>query len=375
MNSVNEHVIYSRSASPFQMPIKVFDFFSGAGGGTKGFQNAGMEVVFATDNDPDAAKTFEANFPNAVFLQKDIAVLSIDELQSLISASPRAPILFSACAPCQPFTKQNTQRKTDDARKKLLHEFCRFVDAYHPDLIFVENVPGLQKLDDVNGPFITLLESLDKAGYHHIHKIVSAKDYGVPQKRRRLILLASLLGPISFPAKTHGPNTDHLEYSTVREWIEDLPPIGAGECNFSVPNHRAATLSPLNLRRIKTTPEGGSRRDWPTDLHLYCHTGDYRGHSDVYGRMSWDKAASGLTTRCISLSNGRFGHPEQDRAISIREAACLQTFPRDFIFHGNLNSMARQIGNALPVLLAERFGHHFKDHVNTYIREVLHAQI
>ena len=375
MDNIKRHTINRAIVKDFQMPIKVFDFFSGAGGSAKGFQNAGLQVVFATDNDPDAAKTFKANFRKRIFHERDIAELTVEELKTSLKAYSKHPILFSACAPCQPFTKQNTQRKSNDVRKKLLDEFCRFVVACHPDLIFVENVPGLQKLDDVKGPFATLLGSLNKEGYKYTYKIISARDYGVPQKRRRLILLASLLGPISFPAKTHGPGTDHTKYSTVGDWIGDLPSINAGECHPSLSNHRAASLSPINLERIQATPEGGSRRAWSANLQLSCHSGEYVGHSDVYGRMSWDKPASGLTTRCISLSNGRFGHPEQDRAISVREAACLQTFPRDFVFYGSLNSMARQIGNALPVLLAERFGQHFIDHVNAYVREAFRAQV
>jgi DNA (cytosine-5)-methyltransferase 1 len=155
-----------------------------------------------------------------------------------------------------------------------------------------------------------------------------------------------------------------LEYSKVREWISDFPPIGAGETHSTIPNHRAAGLSEINLERISVLKEGEDRMHWPEHLKLKCHSNGYGGHTDVYGRMRWDAPATGLTTRCVSLSNGRFGHPTQNRAISIREAACLQTFPRDFIFEGSLAEMARQIGNAVPVILAERFGRNFVDHLN-----------
>ena len=148
----------------------------------------------------------------------------------------------------------------------------------------------------------------------------------------------------------------------MRDWIGDLPKIAAGDTHPTIPDHRAAGLSALNLKRIRATPEGGGNRDWSDELRLKCHE-DATGYSDVYGRMSWDRPASGLTTRCISYSNGRFGHPEQDRAISVREAACLQTFPMDFQFAGSLSSMARQIGNAVPVRLAEAVGRHVAKHL------------
>ena len=151
-----------------------------------------------------------------------------------------------------------------------------------------------------------------------------------------------------------------------------LPSIAAGETHPSVNDHRAARLSQINLERISVTPEGRGRESWPPHLQLKCHK-THIGHTDVYGRMRWDEPASGLTTRCISLSNGRFGHPEQNRAISVREAACLQTFPEDFLFHGSLNSKARQIGNAVPVRLSEVFGLNFIDHFNKYLEGSLNG--
>jgi DNA (cytosine-5)-methyltransferase 1 len=184
---------------------------------------------------------------------------------------------------------------------------------------------------------------------------VFAYHYGVPQRRRRLILIASHLGPIEFPSSTYGPNTKHPRLPTVWERIGGLPSIKAGEIHPSVPNHRAANLSKLNLMRIAATPREGGRKNWPRKLRLQCHE-DHSGHSDVYGRMAKHRPSTALTTRCISLSNGRFGHPTQNRAISLREAACIQTFPMSFEFHGTLNSVARQIGNAVPVELAHVFG-------------------
>ncbi len=349
----------------YRLPIKVFDFFSGCGGVSKGFQRAGMEIVFALDNDPESGETFRKNFPQATFLLSDIENKSdVDKpLKPLIESNRNHLKLFCGCASCQPFTKQNTSHPEIDNRRTLLGAFQQQIETYLPELIFVENVPGLQKIEDQTGVFGAFLMALEQQGYKKDYGIIAAQDFGVPQKRRRLVLIASRLGPIELPKETHGEGTDHPAYTTVREWIADLPPIAAGESHPSIPNHRAARLSPANLERICATPAEGDRRSWPESLKLLCHSKDYQGHTDVYGRMHWEKPASGLTTRCISLSNGRFGHPTQDRAISVREAACLQTFPRDFVFHGSLNSMAKQIGNAVPVLLAECFGKHFISHV------------
>ena len=194
----------------------------------------------------------------------------------------------------------------------------------------------------------------------------------MPQRRGRLIVLASRLGVPGFPEPTHG--IGRLPYSTVRDWIADLPPIAAGETHPTVKNHQAAALSELNMKRIRATPEGGDRLDWPAELWLECHSGGYDGHTDVYGRMMWESPATGLTTRCISYSNGRFGHPKQDRAISAREAASLQTFPEDFEFMGSLTSQARQIGNAVPILLAESVGRHLLAHLNRAVDTAMRQQ-
>lgn len=341
------------------MPLKVVDFFSGCGGTSVGLRAAGLEVVLGLDNDRDAAKTFKTNFPKSAFVEADICHLSTESLEPYLENTEH-PLLFSGCAPCQPFSKQNTTWKRDDDQFSLLFEFFRFVEHYLPQFVFVENVPRLgQTVAKGKRRMITIfIELLESLGYQVSHGVLQAQDYGVPQRRKRLVLVAGLGQRVDLPRTTHGPGSPHSEYSAVWDWIGDLPQIEAGEEHSNVPNHRAARLSELNLQRIQATPIGGGRRDWPQELHLECHSKEYRGHTDVYGRMHKNRPASGLTTRCISLSNGRFGHPEQHRAISVREAACIQTFPRDFLFHGNLNSMARQIGNAVPPLLAQRVGEH-----------------
>ena len=343
------------------MPIKVFDFFSGCGGTSAGLRSAGMDIVVGIDIDPDASATYKANFPEATFLTSDLTKTRANKLKRNVESCRPHPILFCGCAPCQPFSKQNGARSGKDSRSSLLSHFARFVRYYKPDFVLVENVPGIQTVKGKFSPLADFVRLLDKLKYKHTLKIVDCRDYGVPQTRKRLVLLASRKGSISLPQKTHGGGTD-LPYSTVWEWIRDFPRIEAGQECKKVPNHRAANLSKSNLRRIRATPPGGSRSDWPQRLVLECHKNGHDGHSDVYGRLRKNQPASALTTRCISLSNGRFGHPTQNRAISVREAATLQTFERDFIFKGTLTSMARQIGNAVPVLLANKLGKSFLTH-------------
>ncbi len=351
------------------MSLSVFDFFSGCGGTSRGFQNAGLIPVFALDHDPDAATTFRKNFPAVFFSQSDITKFDEYLLFQIFNEKKKDATLFCGCAPCQPFTRQNTKKPATeiDIRRPLLSKFGEIIEKFLPDYVFVENVPGMQSITG-HAILINFMNQMKDLGYKTAIDVVESQKYGVPQRRRRLVFLASKKAAIDFPAPTHGPSTG-IPFETVRDRISHLPAIEAGEIHGNIPNHRAANLSPLNLQRIKATPPEGSRADWPRELRLACHTKtDYTGHTDVYGRMRWDEPASGLTTRCVSLSNGRFGHPEQHRAISVREAAALQTFPDDFIFHGSLNSQARQIGNAVPVLLAEAFGRHILEHMKRHYR-------
>ena len=323
-----------------------------------------MKIAFALDHDTDARASFEANFPDTHFEFADIRKVNVEALRSRMEVDRSSPVLFSGCAPCQPYTKQNTIRPELglDERVPLLACFAALVEGCRPDLVFVENVPGLQKLDARGQPFGCFVKQLEVAGYELDYRPIKLAKFGIPQSRRRLVLVGSRHGKVHLPEETHGPGAPNERYATVRDWIAHLPPIQAGEEHQDIPNHRAANLSARNLERIEATPEGGGNRDWPTELTLECHKG-VSGYSDVYGRMSWDAPASGLTTRCTSYSNGRFGHPEQHRAISIREAACLQTFPEDYVFEGSMASMARQIGNAVPVRLAKLIGSRFVEHL------------
>ena len=325
---------------------------------------AGMEVVLAIDNDRDASRTFQANFPTARVHVVDVRHLPTRSLDAAVLSAGSHPLLFSACAPCQPFSKQRKTTSTDgDKRLGLLGEFLRFVKRYRPELLFIENVPGVARGELPQRAFDRFTQTIARLGYTSEYRVVRAQHYGVPQRRSRLFLLASRLALVGFPNPTHGPGTPTPHYSTVRDWIGDFPPLEAGTAHPLIPNHRAAALSPLNMKRLRATPEGGSWTDWPRHLVPQCHKDGAGGYSDVYGRMLWDAPATALTTRCISYSNGRFGHPDQHRAISVREAASLQTFPASFTFTGSLNAQARQVGNAVPVLLSQRFGEHLANHI------------
>ena len=341
--------------------VVLADFFSGCGGSTRGFADAGIEPVLAIDWDSDAAATYRLNFPETTFLERDILSLSVDEVEEALPPRGESIRLFAGCAPCQPFSGHRHGPTALDKRSFLLLEFLRFVKASNPELIFVENVPGMQRLSTSRGPLAEFVDEVSKT--HDVSvDIISSADYGIPQTRRRLVLVASRLGPIKLPLPTHGLETGE-PHSTIRDWIGSLPPIEAGQEDSEISNHRAMMLSELNLKRIRATPEGGDRRDWPRRLWPDCHQGGFDGHTDVYGRLRWDSPAPTLTTKCLSYSNGRFGHPSQDRALSAREAARLQTFPNSFRFTGSLTSQGKQIGNAVPVLLAEHFGRHLMDHV------------
>ena len=341
--------------------IALADFFSGCGGTTRGFADAGISPLLAVDWDGDAVATFRLNCPGTPVIERDIREVGVEEVGGLLRPAAGSVMLFAGCAPCQPFAGHRREPPGRDSRSFLLIEFLRFVTAFDPELIFVENVPGMQRVSASEGPFAEFVEELSST--HHVsYGTVCSADYGVPQTRRRLVLVASRLGPISLPGPTHGPATG-CPRSTVRDWIGSLPEIAAGQADSGISSHRAMRLSKLNLERIRATPEGGDRRDWPDRLWPNCHRDGFKGHTDVYGRLSWDRPAPALTTRCISYSNGRFGHPTQDRAISAREAARLQTFPPSFEFAGSLTSQARQIGNAVPVVLARLFGRHLVEHV------------
>jgi DNA (cytosine-5)-methyltransferase 1 len=327
--------------------VSVIDFFSGCGGTSAGFRQAGLGIAGAIDHDHDSAATFQTNFHEANVIDRDIRDVSADEVHAMVPDGVR---LFAGCAPCQPFSRHNKYQSDADPRRNLLQVFQQFVTTLHPEFVVVENVPGLQNRS-THGPLDNFLRALTDHGYETKVSVLRALEFGVPQERKRLVIVASRLGVPMLPRATHV--VTKRPACTVRKAIGHLRPLDDGGVDGLDPDHAAMRLSPANKTRIRATPEGGDRRNWDQSLVSDCHL-VHGGHTDAYGRMWWDRPASGLTTRCLSYSNGRFGHPEQDRAVSLREAALLQTFPSSFRFKGSLTSRGRQVGNAVPPLMARK---------------------
>jgi DNA (cytosine-5)-methyltransferase 1 len=344
--------------------IKVVDVFSGIGGLSHGFFLEGFDVVAGIDIDVSCKYGFEEN-NRSKFISKDVAEVTHQEIVRLYGKS--SPRVLIGCAPCTPFSTLNLNRvvygKSDEKWSSLDH-FLRLVRKVRPEIVSMENVAEL-----ANGKkfpiFYRFVRSLKRNGYRVSYKVVDSSRYGVPQRRKRLVLLASLYGPILLVPETH-PNNP----VTVRETIGNLPPIREGQRSKSDILHRASKLSGLNKRRIVATPkDGGSATSWSRELLPRCYLKkkgqSYR--SSVYGRMRWDEPAPTMTTHCHTLGTGRFGHPTQNRAISLREAARFQTFPDYYQFQdsGKLNAstVAQHIGNAVPVRLGQIIALSIKAHL------------
>lgn len=340
--------------------IEAIDLFCGVGGLTSGLSTSGVHVVAGIDVDKSCRFPFEANHPGARFIEQDVTTLTGQQLNEMWS--PGVTRLLAGCAPCQPFSSYTKSKGENHAKWGMLEQFARLVKESKPDLVTMENVPGLQRHE----PFQLFLETLKKCGFHVVYGVLNAADYGVPQQRRRLVLLASRHSPVMLPAPTH-PGKEH--WVTVRKAIQDLPRLQHGRAAKDDAIHRAASLSALNLKRIRASKPGGTWRDWPQELVATCHTKESGKHSaGVYGRMTWDAPAPTMTTLCNGFGNGRFGHPEQNRAISLREAAIFQSFPQNYIFAEpgktvSAKTVARLIGNAVPPKLAEAVGHQLIDAV------------
>lgn len=333
--------------------IEAIDLFCGVGGLSTGLAAAGIHVVAGVDIDKACSYPFQANHPGALFVDEDVTKVKAEDLNALWSKG--AVRLLAGCAPCQPFSSYARGKASDHLKWGMLYQFARLVRETQPELVTMENVPGLEKQE----PFHDFIETLEAGGYEVRYQVVNAADFGVPQRRRRLVLLASRIGPIDFPKPTT-PGKEN--WITVKEAIGSLERIGHGEASEQDALHRSASLSELNLRRIRASKPGGTWRDWPEQLIADCHMKESGKHSaGVYGRMSWDSPAPTMTTLCNGFGNGRFGHPEQDRAISLREAAIFQSFPSDYIFHNPeekiaIKTVARLIGNAVPPKLAQAVG-------------------
>ena len=338
--------------------IATVDLFCGAGGLTHGFEQAGLPVKVGYDIDPACRFPYEHN-NKAKFILQDIENLSGSDLEEHFSGSSIK--ILVGCAPCQPFSNYSRRYNDKKSKWKLLQDFVRLVKESEPDIISMENVLQL-KYHSVFQEFIENLESLkyDIEPYE-----VNCLNYGIPQSRRRLVLLASKFGKINLISQTHNKG----RYETVRKTIEHLEPLAAGEKSKTDKLHICSKLSNLNLKRIQASKPRGTCRDWPPELIVKCHrkkTG--KSYPSVYGRMEWDKPSPTITTQCFGFGNGRFGHPEQHRAITLREAALLQTFPENYQFIAPNEDLAvipigRLIGNAVPVKLGEVIGRSILEHL------------
>jgi len=341
---------------------KAVDLFCGIGGLSYGLKKAGINVVAGIDLDESCKYAYEAN--NAPFINKSVAEITSIELKKLFGGSEIK--ILVGCAPCQTFSKHTLKvrdRKNSD-KWRLLDDFSEKISKIKPEIVSMENVPQLMKYD----VYIDFIKVLEDQKYHIASEIIFCPDYGIPQNRSRLVLMASLLGPIKIIPKTHTVDS----YKTVRDSIYKLDKIKAGIKLNKDPLHISASLSDLNYRRIKKSKPGGSWKEWDSDLRVKCHKKETgKTYSSVYGRMEWDKPSPTITTQFFSYGTGRFGHPKQNRALSLREGALLQTFPKSYKFIPSgeevlIRPVARHIGNAVPVKLGEIIGRSIIKHLEDY---------
>lgn len=341
----------------------VVDVFCGVGGLTHGFVRENFTVIAGIDSDRSCKYAYEQN-NGAQFIHKSIEQVSSKDILELYPEGNKKILI--GCAPCQPYSQYTKKYQSKDQKWKLLDVFAELICDVEPDIVSMENVPNLINFNNgqVYDSFVSKLEEK----YHVRSYVIYCPDYGIPQKRKRLVLLASKSGPVDIIAPTHTPES----YKTVRETIEYLPSLSAGEMDPDDTLHRASGLSALNLRRIRQSKPGGTWRDWESELIADCHTKSTgKSYDSVYGRMTWTDPSPTITTECHAFGSGRFGHPEQDRAISLREAALLQTFPANYQFvkpytNWHIATTARHIGNAVPVDLGRVIARSILSHLETH---------
>jgi DNA (cytosine-5)-methyltransferase 1 len=320
------------------------DLFSGCGGLTLGMKQAGFNVLAAIEIDPIAVQTYRMNHPEVYIVNKDIRNININEIKNILDDRPLH--LLAGCPPCQGFSsirRLNKETPADDPRNDLIWEYFRFVKELLPYTIMLENVPGLKDFP----PFQKMLCDLEKLGYNKPSVgNVWIQKYGIPQRRKRLIAVASKIGELTVAKETNITQT-------VRDAIGNLESVSKTKDSLHkvFPIHSQSVLA-----RIKKIPKnGGSRTDLPYEEQLECHKKSNVGFNDIYGRLSWDSVSSTMTGGCLNPSKGRFLHPDEDRCISAREAALLQTFPKKYLFPVNIGitKLSLLIGNALPPLFSK----------------------
>lgn len=339
--------------------IQAIDLFCGVGGLSHGLRKSGIDVRVGVDIDEDCRYAYEKN-NKATFINKSVDKISASELT--VHTQGGGALILAGCAPCQTFSTYNQKADESDRRWWLLSEFQRLIGEINPDMVTMENVPGLAKHE----VFLKFTKYLKRKKYHVAYQVVDCSQYGLPQTRSRLVLLASKYGPISILSPESF--SKHCA-KTVMQAIGHLPPIGAGEVCPKDPLHQSADLSKVNLKRIRASRPGGTWRDWPVSLRAECHRYESgKTYVSVYGRMEQDKPSPTITTQFYGFGNGRFGHPVQDRAISLREGAILQGFPKNYKFFKSGETVRRRvlgrlIGNAVPVTLGSLIGKSFVDHL------------
>lgn len=342
--------------------LTVVEAFSGGGGLSRGLFDAGFNVVSAIEFEPHAFATYKANHPSVKCLNQDIRSVRGRELVDLVGAENID--LLAGCPPCQGFTSLTSKYKKEDPRNGLIQEMSRLVKELKPQAVMIENVPGLATKGA--NLYSTFLNNLRSMNYVVNEAILDVVDFGVPQFRKRIVVLAGLGFKIEMPRPTHSKNgvNGKKPWVTVRDAIGMInePPklLADAQKRGSTQDlnwHIIRQLSPKNQERIKVAKPGKSWAAIPEALRPNCHKGSYKGFSNVYGRMRWDEPSPTITGGCTTLSKGRFGHPADDRTISVREAALLQTFPEDYIFDTPyMEHVCNIIGNALPPLFAKRLG-------------------
>ncbi|WNY26016.1 putative BsuMI modification methylase subunit YdiO [Methanolapillus millepedarum] len=339
--------------------LKAVDFFCGSGGMTCGFRKAGVKVLAGIDIEEKCRKTYEFNNEGSKFIHANIKELTFEGLEKEVKISQNDnDLIFIGCSPCQYWSVIATKKEKSSETKNLLVDFQRFVDHYNPGYVVIENVPGMLTRKD-ESPLDEFLKYLSSREYSVVYDVVNVFEYGVPQSRKRFILIASRLenkNKLKFPEADTKKNPP-----TVRQFIGTgcgFKKIPAGHKDDTDFNHTCAGLGEKNMKRLRVTPhDGGTRMAWKDDkeLQLLTYIGRDNCFKDSYGRMFWDKPGPTITTKFFNISNGRFAHPEQNRPISIREGATLQTFDKDYLFFGtSLASNAKMIGNAVPPELSKR---------------------
>ena len=355
-------------SDPRNPGVVAVDLFCGAGGLTHGLQKAGIRVKAGFDFAADCQYAYLHN-NHAEYVLQDVRDVSGNDVKRFLHTDGcgKPVTLLAGCAPCQTFSSYNRKADCSDPRWNLLNELLRLIKEATPDLVAMENVPGLANKE----VFQVFVKELRRAGYENLSwKIVRCEDYGLPQHRRRLVFLASLLGPIEILS----PEQFGLMPRTVRDAIGLLPKVAAGSADENDRLHRTFSLSELNLKRIRASRPGGTWADWPEEIRFACHRkASGATYKSVCGRMQWDQPSPTMTTQFINYGTGRFGHPEQDRALTLREGALLQSFPADYEFVApgeelKISNVARMIGNAVPPIIGTLIGKSIFAHLKSVQR-------